>query len=151
MGRTSKCDGDGATPKKRRSGKSNWAKFNEQRKKNELRKKGVIPTHRLYGKQAPKPLETVPRRRLIQKAVRVESESETEDANGEGHEGSFDDSADESFSDDHHHRDGLDDGHGGGLDGSLDGVAAAGCYAASIAGFDGGLLSGCVSPEEFTN
>lgn len=147
MDRTSTCNGDGTTaetPKKSRSGKSNWANFNEKRKRDALRRKG-IPSHRLNGKQPlqPKPLQpnkTVRKStRVIQRAIRLESplpfsESETEDANNEGNFEDDDSSSDERLDDRHCHDYGL----------SLDGDSL-GAYARL------GLLSGCVSPEEFTN
>lgn len=140
MDHTSKCDGDGTTTKKRRSGKSNWAKFNEQRKNKVLRKKGLLPSHRLHGKQPlqPKPLQTqtVTRRRVIQRAIRLESpiresESEAEDADDEGN---FEEDGSHCSHDSSDHHDILD----AGFDGSFDGARPA-------------LLSGCVSDEEFTN
>ena len=143
MDRTSTCNGDGTTaktPLKSRSGKSNWANFNEKRKRDALRRKGLLPSHRLNGKQPlqPKPLQTKMVRkstRVIQRAIRLESplpfsESETEDANDEGN---FED-------DDGSSSDRLDDRH----DGPSFDDDSLGAYARL------GLLSGCASPEEFT-
>ena len=142
MDRTSTCNGDGTTAKTpknntSRSGKSNWANFNEKRKRDALRRKGSLPSHR-HGKQPlQKPLQTKTVRkstRVIQRAIRLESplpfsEPETEDANDES-----------NFEDDDFASDRLDDRHNDGLSFDDDSVT-----------YDGlGLLSGCVSPEEFT-
>ena len=97
-----------------------------------LRRKRLLPSHRLNGKQPlqPKSLQT----KMVRKSTRVIqrpfSESQTEDANDEGN---FED-------DDGSSSDRLDDRH----DGPSFDDDSLGAYARL------GLLSGCVSPEEFT-
>ena len=69
-------NGSAANAKKRRSGpsgKSNWQKFNCERSRKKMIAEGLLPGHRLHGKQPA--LAKKRSGRVVQKAIRVESPS----------------------------------------------------------------------------
>ena len=76
MTRASDRNANDGTAKKRKSGKSgksNWQKFNYERDRKKKIDAGLIPAHRLHGKQPA--LAKKRSGRVVQRAIRIESPS----------------------------------------------------------------------------